>query len=264
MIKEWMARVIAGSRLRREERDEEKVGYDTGVRALNPFSGQEVPIFLANYVLMDYGTGAIMAVPAHDQRDYEFAVKYNLPIRTVIAPASPDVRPEEGKAFESYEVLVNSGPFTGLSSEEAMEKMAAQAREKGFGQASVTYRLRDWGISRQRYWGTPIPIIYCHKCGVQPIPYEQLPVKIPYEAQFTGEEGSRWKKFRILSRPPVRSAAVRPGEKQTPWILSSILPGTSSAIALRMKTKFRSFQRRRSTGCQWTSISAGWSTPSCT
>jgi len=190
MIKEWMARVIAGSRLRREERDEEKVGYDTGVRALNPFSGQEVPIFLANYVLMDYGTGAIMAVPAHDQRDYEFAVKYNLPIRTVIAPASPDVRPEEGKAFESYGVLVNSGPFTGLSSEEAMEKMAAQAREKGFGQASVTYRLRDWGISRQRYWGTPIPIIYCHKCGVQPIPYEQLPVKIPYEAQFTGEEGS--------------------------------------------------------------------------
>jgi len=189
-IKDWMARTIAESRLRREERDEEKVGYDTGVRALNPFSGEEVPIFLANYVLMDYGTGAIMAVPAHDQRDYEFALKYNLPIRTVIAPASPEVVPEEGKAFESYGVLVNSGPFNGLSSEEAMEKMAAYAREKGFGQASVTYRLRDWGISRQRYWGTPIPIIYCDKCGVQPVPCEQLPVEIPYEAQFTGEEGS--------------------------------------------------------------------------
>ncbi|MCR4409665.1 MAG: leucine--tRNA ligase [Candidatus Saccharicenans sp.] len=189
-LKEWMARTIAESRLRREERDEEKVGYDTGVKALNPFSGELVPIFLANYVLMDYGTGAIMAVPAHDQRDYEFAVKYRLPIRTVIAPASPDVKPEEGKAFESYGVLVNSGPFNGLSSEEAMEKMAAYAKEKGFGQASVTYRLRDWGISRQRYWGTPIPIIYCDKCGVQPVPYEQLPVEIPYEAQFTGEEGS--------------------------------------------------------------------------
>ncbi|MDI6699494.1 MAG: leucine--tRNA ligase [Candidatus Saccharicenans sp.] len=189
-IKDWMARTIAGSRLRREERDEEKVGYDTGVRALNPFSGEEVPIFLANYVLMDYGTGAIMAVPAHDQRDYEFAVKYNLPIRTVIAPASPEVRPEEGKAFESYGVLVNSGPFNGLTSEEAMGKMAAYAGEKGFGQASVTYRLRDWGISRQRYWGTPIPIIYCDRCGIQPVPYEQLPVEIPYEARFTGEEGS--------------------------------------------------------------------------
>ncbi|MDI6848405.1 MAG: leucine--tRNA ligase [Candidatus Saccharicenans sp.] len=189
-IKDWMARTIAGSRLRREERDEEKVGYDTGVRALNPFSREEVPIFLANYVLMDYGTGAIMAVPAHDQRDYEFAVKYNLPIRTVIAPASPEVRPEEGKAFESYGVLVNSGPFNGLTSEEAMGKMAAYAGEKGFGQASVTYRLRDWGISRQRYWGTPIPIIYCDRCGIQPVPYEQLPVEIPYEARFTGEEGS--------------------------------------------------------------------------
>ncbi len=189
-LKEWMARTIAESRLRREERDEEKVGYDTGVKALNPFSGELVPIFLANYVLMDYGTGAIMAVPAHDQRDYEFAVKYHLPIRTVIAPVSPDIKPEEGKAFESYGVLVNSGPFNGLSSEDAMEKMAAYASEKGFGQASVTYRLRDWGISRQRYWGTPIPIIYCDKCGVQPVPYEQLPVEIPYEAQFTGEEGS--------------------------------------------------------------------------
>lgn len=189
-LKEWMARTIAESRLRREERDEEKVGHDTGVKALNPFSGELVPIFLANYVLMDYGTGAIMAVPAHDQRDYEFAVKYSLPIRTVIAPASPDIKPEEGKAFESYGVLVNSGPFNGLSSEEAMEKMAAYAKEKGFGQASVTYRLRDWGISRQRYWGTPIPIIYCDRCGVQPVPYEQLPVEIPYEAQFTGEEGS--------------------------------------------------------------------------
>ncbi len=189
-IKEWMARTVAESRLRREERDEEKVGYDTGVRALNPFSGEPVPVFLANYVLMDYGTGAIMAVPAHDQRDYEFAVKYNLPVRTVIAPASPDIKPEEGKAFESYGVLVNSGPFNGLSSEEAMEKMAAYAREKGFGQASVTYRLRDWGISRQRYWGTPIPIIYCDRCGVQPVPYDRLPVEIPPEARFTGEEGS--------------------------------------------------------------------------
>ncbi len=189
-LAEWIARTIAESRLKREERDEEKIGYDTGVRTVNPFTGELIPIFLANYVLMDYGTGAVMAVPAHDQRDYEFATKYNLPIRKVIVPASPEVKAEEGRAFEEPGILVNSGPFSGLRSEEAMEKMAAYAKEKGFGEPTVTYRLRDWGISRQRYWGTPIPIIYCDRCGVQPVPYDQLPVVIPYEAQFTGEEGS--------------------------------------------------------------------------
>lgn len=189
-IQEWMARTIAEARLKREVKDEEKVGYDTGVKAINPFTGELIPVWLANYVLMDYGTGAVMAVPAHDQRDYEFALKYGLPIRQVIVPASPEVRVEEGKAFESPGRLINSGPFTGLASEEAMDRMAAYAEEKGFGRKSVTYRLRDWGISRQRYWGTPIPIIYCEKCGTVPVPYEQLPVEIPYEAEFTGEEGS--------------------------------------------------------------------------
>jgi len=189
-IQEWVARTIAEARLKREIKDEEKVGYDTGVKALNPFTGELIPIWLANYVLMDYGTGAVMAVPAHDQRDYEFAVKYQLPKRQVIAPASSEIKPEEGKAFESHGVLINSGPFSGLASEEAMARMAAYAEEKGFGRQSVTYRLRDWGISRQRYWGTPIPIIYCEKCGTVPVPDEQLPVEIPYEAEFTGEEGS--------------------------------------------------------------------------
>jgi leucyl-tRNA synthetase len=189
-IKKWMDRTITESRLRREIRDEEKTGYDTRIKALNPFSRELIPVFLANYVLMDYGTGAIMAVPAHDQRDYEFAVKYKLPIRTVISPDSPEVKPEEGRAFESYGLLVNSGPFNGLGSEEAMEKMAAYAKEKRLGSSSVTYRLRDWGISRQRYWGTPIPVVYCSECGIQPVPYDRLPVEIPYEAEFTGEEGS--------------------------------------------------------------------------
>jgi len=189
-VSEWIARTIAESRLKREVKEEEKIGYDTEVKAVNPFTGELIPVWLANYVLMDYGTGAIMAVPAHDQRDYEFAVKYNLPIRTVIAPVSSDVKPEEGKAFESSGILVNSGQFNGLRSEEAMNKMAAYAEDRGFGQESTTYRIRDWGISRQRYWGTPIPIVYCHKCGIQPVPYDQLPVEIPYEAEFTGEEGS--------------------------------------------------------------------------
>ncbi|MDD8031505.1 MAG: leucine--tRNA ligase [Acidobacteriota bacterium] len=189
-IKDWMDKTIAESRLRREVKDEEKVGYDTRIKARNPFNGELIPVYLANYVLMDYGTGAIMAVPAHDQRDYEFAVKYHLPIKTVIAPDSPEVKPERDRAFEGHGLLVNSGPFNGLGSKEAMEKMAAYAEKKGFGSSSITYRLRDWGISRQRYWGTPIPIIYCDRCGVQPVPYDELPVEIPHEAEFTGEEGS--------------------------------------------------------------------------
>lgn len=197
-VSEWITRTIAESRLKKEVKEEEKIGYDTEVKAINPFTGEPIPVWLANYVLMDYGTGAIMAVPAHDQRDYEFAVKYNLPIRTVIAPASSDIKPEEGKAFESYGILVNSGPFNGLRSEKAMDKMAAYAEDKGFGQKSITYRIRDWGISRQRYWGTPIPIVYCNRCGAQPVPYDQLPVEIPYEAEFTGEEGSPLEKVPLF------------------------------------------------------------------
>jgi len=193
-VQNWLTKTIAESRIKKEAREEEKVGYDTGVMAINPFTGQLIPIWLANYVLMDYGTGAIMAVPAHDQRDYEFATKYNLPVVKVISPESPEIKPQEGQAFEGEGILINSGPFNGLNSIEARERMSDYAEEKGFGRKSITYRLRDWGISRQRYWGTPIPIIYCDRCGLQPVPYDQLPVEIPYEAEFTGEEGSPLKK----------------------------------------------------------------------
>ncbi|HNT00964.1 MAG TPA: leucine--tRNA ligase, partial [Candidatus Saccharicenans sp.] len=189
-LQAWIKKTIAETRARREIKEEEKVGYDTGLQAINPFTGQPIPIFLANYILMDYGTGAVMGVPAHDQRDYEFAARYNLPIVPVIKPASSETQLEAGRAFEEYGILINSGEFSGLSSAEAMEKMAALAEAKGFGRKSITYRLRDWGISRQRYWGTPIPVIYCEKCGPQPVPYDQLPVEIPYKAEFTGGEGS--------------------------------------------------------------------------
>jgi len=218
-------KTIAESRAKREIKEEEKVGYDTGLKAINPFTGQPVPVFLANYVLMDYGTGAVMGVPAHDQRDYEFATKYSLPITPVIKPASPEIQPLPGQAFEEYGILINSGEFNGLSSEEAMEKMAAVAEAKGFGRKSVTYRLRDWGISRQRYWGTPIPVIYCEKCGLQPVPYDQLPVEIPFKAEFTGEEGSPLEKSRSLLRLPAPNAAGQPGARLIPWILLLILPG---------------------------------------
>jgi leucyl-tRNA synthetase len=169
----------------------EKEGFDTGFRAINPFTNEPVPIWVANFVLGEYGTGAVMAVPAHDERDFEFATKFNLPIRVVVtpdgAPATTDVLSE---AVSNYGRLVSSGEFSGLSSEDALKKMTAVAKERGIGEGTVQYRLKDWGISRQRYWGTPIPMIYCEKDGIVPVPDDQLPVELPRIAQFTGRGDS--------------------------------------------------------------------------
>jgi leucyl-tRNA synthetase len=219
-----------------ERGEEEKRGIATGLFATNPFSGERVPVWTANYVLMEYGTGAVMAVPAHDERDFEFAKKYDLPIRQVIVeshksevgsrksseesevsrnsesriqhpelnrqseisnPQSKALRLgtsdlglshpqfEEG-AFVDYGVLINSGEWSGETSEVARREMAKYAEANGFGKAAVTYRLRDWGISRQRFWGAPIPIVYCEKCGAVPVPEKDLPVRLPASAPFTG------------------------------------------------------------------------------
>ena len=172
----------------------EKHGVPTGRYAINPFNGENVPVWVANYILMDYGTGAIMSVPAHDERDYEFAKKYKLEIRLVVVPLSSD--PEETVAepplpFVAHEgVLVNSGPYSGLSCQEAIQKMAAHGEKKGFGKATVTYRLKDWGISRQRYWGTPIPMLYCEKDGIVAVPEKDLPVILPENVDITLTGGS--------------------------------------------------------------------------
>ena len=166
----------------------EKEGFDTGRLALNPFKGEPVPIWIANFVLAEYGTGAIMAVPAHDQRDFEFARKYGLPVEVVVQPAGEP--PLHGDALEAaaaaHGVLVNSGPFSGQPSAEAIRAMTQAAEERGIGRGEVQFRLRDWGISRQRYWGTPIPITYCEECGTQPVPDADLPVELPVVEQFTG------------------------------------------------------------------------------
>jgi leucyl-tRNA synthetase len=193
-LQAWVGKTIAESRPRRDIGEMEKEGIDTGRTAINPFTGEKMPIWIANYVLMEYGTGAIMAVPAHDKRDFEFANKYGLAVREVIEPESAE-RDGGAGPFEDYGLVKNSGPWSGLRSEEAMDKMAAFAKAKGFGEASTTFRLRDWGISRQRYWGTPIPVIYCDQCGIQGVPYEDLPVRIPYDAEFTGEAGSPLEKI---------------------------------------------------------------------
>jgi len=189
--------LIAEQRKAREAGDIgeiEKHGVPTGRYAVNPFNGERVPLWVANYILMDYGTGAIMSVPAHDQRDFEFAQKYKLEIRLVILPASND--PEETMAepplpFTTHDgMLINSGQYNGLSCDDAIKKMSAYAEQKGIGKATVTYRLKDWGISRQRYWGTPIPMLYCEKDGLVPVPEKDLPVILPENVDITLTGGS--------------------------------------------------------------------------
>ncbi len=167
----------------------EKIGVFTGRFALNPFSGERVPIWVANFVLAEYGTGAVMCVPAHDQRDFEFAQKYRLPLKVVVQPLNgPPPRADQmEEALTEYGRSVNSGPYSGLESAKAIEKMTADAEAGKFGKAETTYRLKDWGISRQRYWGTPIPVVYCKKDGVVGVPENQLPVRLPENVTLTGE-----------------------------------------------------------------------------
>ena len=195
------AEKVAAARARRADPTEEEVkeGLNTGVLAINPFGGENIPVWVANYVLMDYGTGAVMSVPAHDERDFEFAQKYSLPIRQVIAPVShgqPAAEPvsktgtdqsaEMHRAFTDYGVLINSGEWGGKLSQMAIHEMAQYAEQHKFGGGAVTYRLRDWGVSRQRFWGAPVPIINCEHCGAVAVPYEDLPVVLPETAEFTG------------------------------------------------------------------------------
>jgi leucyl-tRNA synthetase len=173
-----------------------KEGIDTGIKAINPVNGEQISIFLANYVLMGYGTGAIMAVPTHDQRDFEFAQKYNLRIKVVIdKPGEPLQVEKMTCAYEEPGIMVNSNEFNGLKSTEAWEKIADKMVSEGYARRTVNYRIRDWGISRQRYWGTPIPMIYCEKCGTVPVPEKDLPVLLPENVDFTDYSGSPLKKI---------------------------------------------------------------------
>ena len=175
----------------------EKKGFFTGRYAVNPFNNERVPIWVSNYILVEYGTGAIMSVPAHDDRDFEFANQYDLEVRIVILPRREGEVPQNGEPetpvlpFTGEDsLLINSGEWNGLSCVEAQQKMAEHAERNGFGKATTTYRLKDWGISRQRYWGTPIPIVYCPKDGTVPVPEDQLPVVLPEHVEITLAGGS--------------------------------------------------------------------------
>lgn len=190
-VKAFVREVENQDKVSRTSGELEKKGVFTGSYAINPLNGAKVPVFLANFVLMDYGTGAVMAVPAHDQRDFEFARKYELPITVVIQPE--DQQLDAGALEEAYVgsgVLVNSAEFDGIDNEAAKEKIAESLDQRGEGRKTINYRLRDWGVSRQRYWGTPIPIIYCDSCGSVPVPEEDLPVVLPSDVELTGEGGS--------------------------------------------------------------------------
>ncbi len=181
------ARQMIDARAQKGPGDIEKDGHFTGHYAINPYSGEKVPIWIGNFVLMDYGTGAIMAVPAHDERDFDFCTTYGIPIKPVIRPVDGALDEHPNAAFPDDGIAEHSGEFSGLPSAEARRVMNQKAEREGFGKAAITFRIKDWGISRQRYWGTPIPVIHCPKCGVVPVPEKDLPVVLPVDVKLTGK-----------------------------------------------------------------------------
>ncbi len=202
----------------------EKLGFDTGIAAIHPFTRQELPLYIANFVLMDYGTGAIMAVPGHDQRDFDFAAKYGLPITRVVAPSAADAdKPFAGEAEPGDGVCVNSGFINGMSVAEAKAAVIARAQDEGWGEGKTVWRLRDWGVSRQRYWGTPIPFIHCGECGVVPVPKDQLPVTLPQDVDMSapGNPLVRHPTWKHVNCPRCGGAAERETDTLDTFVDSS-------------------------------------------
>lgn len=188
-IKMFVEQILQEKRHRDVDEEPEKKGVFTGRYCINPFNGERVPIYVANFVLMEYGTGAVMAVPAHDQRDFEFAQKYDLPVKPVVIPEGDTMDPDTMEEASTVPgVLINSDSFSGMDSVDAQSAIITFAEDKGFGNPLTTYRLRDWGISRQRYWGAPIPMIHCDSCGVVPVPFNDLPVILPEDADINSDE----------------------------------------------------------------------------
>ena len=224
-VREFIDKIKQQKLAGRGAEEGEKEGIFTGAYATNPFTGANIPIYLANFVLMEYGTGAVMAVPAHDQRDFEFARKYGLSIRVVIQPWGSVLKAEElTEAYVDEGVMVNSGPFSGLNNIEGKGKIAEHLEKQRWGKKAIRYRLRDWGVSRQRYWGTPIPIIYCDHCGVMPVPEDQLPVTLPIDVPFTGKGGSplaESKSFSEVECPQCGAGARRETDTMDTFVDSS-------------------------------------------
>ncbi|WP_298272511.1 leucine--tRNA ligase [Geobacter sp.] len=224
-VEAFIEKVKKTDKVKRTAEDFEKEGVFTGSYCINPVTNRKMPIYLANFVLLDYGTGAVMAVPTHDQRDFEFAHKYDLPLQVVIQPEGETLDPATmTAAYTEAGVMVNSGPFDQLRSDEAKEKIADYLQKERIGTKTVNYRLRDWGISRQRYWGNPIPVINCDICGVVPVPEKDLPVVLPMDAEFTGEGGNPLAKvpsFVNVSCPQCGAEARRETDTMDTFVQSS-------------------------------------------
>ncbi|QEM68211.1 leucine--tRNA ligase [Geobacter sp. FeAm09] len=221
----FIEKVKKTDRIKRTAEDFEKEGVFTGSYCINPLTKARMPVYLANFVLTDYGTGAVMAVPTHDQRDFEFARKYALPLQVVIQPEGESLDTATMQAaFTEVGTLVNSGRFDGLKSDAAKEAIADYLEQEGIGKKTINFRLRDWGISRQRYWGNPIPVIYCPECGVVPVPEQDLPVRLPMDVEFSGEGGSPLAKldsFVNCTCPKCGTAARRETDTMDTFVESS-------------------------------------------
>ena len=224
-VRAFCQRVMREDRAERTDEKRKKEGMFTGAYAINPLNNERVPIWVGNFVLMEYGTGAIMSVPAHDQRDFEFARNYGLPIRVVIQNAEKNLDPSTMKeAYVEEGTMVNSGPFDGTPNGAGKEKVADYVEQRNIGRRTVNWRLRDWGISRQRYWGTPIPIIYCEACGAVPVPEKDLPVRLPKDVALTGKGRSplsESQSFRDTTCPTCGGRAHRETDTMDTFVDSS-------------------------------------------
>mgnify|MGYP006418301639 CR=1 FL=1 len=257
-IKAFVAECASGGVSEIDLEAAEKKGVSLGLDAINPLSGEKIPVWVANFVLMGYGTGAIMAVPAHDERDHAFATRYSLPIIQVVRPADDteiDVIEASWPAKEDA-VTVNSGSFSGLAFKDAFERIADFIEEKGIGTRKVNYRLRDWGVSRQRYWGCPVPVIYCDACGAVPVPEKDLPVLLPEDVTSWGCS-PRSRLTLNGARRPVRNVAKTLSGRRTRLILLWNPVGITHGIAHRVLTVCS--MNGRTTGCRLITISAALS-----
>jgi leucyl-tRNA synthetase len=211
-VEAFVKEVTNQTELERTAEDKPKRGIPTGGKAINPFTGEEIPIWIADYVLYEYGTGAVMGVPAHDVRDFKFAKEQNLPIKVVITPQ--DGEQETSQAYTEPGIMINSGDFDGMVSGEGKSAIVKYAEKQGFGKARVQYRLRDWLISRQRYWGAPIPVIHCPNCGTVPVPDKDLPVQLPEDVEFSGRGGSPLAQLESFVNVPCPSCDT-PAKRET-------------------------------------------------